>query len=59
MLYKLKIKADLKDKLNCAAILENITLAAFRETNSSSIQIFTCLFARVLRQIIGWRNRMA
>ena len=40
MIYKLQIRADLKDTLNCAAILENITLAAFRETISSSIEIY-------------------
>ena len=39
-LYKLQIRTVLKDTMNCAAILENITLAAFRETISSSIQIY-------------------
>ena len=35
-------------------------LAVFRETISSSIlSTFTCLFARILRKIIGWRNRLA
>ena len=57
-LYKLQIRADLKDTLNCAAILENIIWPRLgRQFHLPSK--FTCLFARILRQIIGWRNRMA
>ena len=57
-LYKLQIRTVLKDTMNCAAILENIIWPRLgRQFHLPSK--FTCLFARILRQIIGWRNRMA
>ena len=58
LLYKLQIRADLKDTLNCAAIVEYIIWPHLgRQFHLPSK--FTILFARILRQIIGWRNRMA
>ena len=56
--YKLQIRADLKDTLNCAAILQNIIWSRLG-TQFHLRYRFTCLFARILRQRIKCRNRMA
>ena len=56
--YKLQIRADLKDTLNCAAILQNI-IWSLLGTQFHLRYRFTYLFARILRQRIRCRNRMA
>ena len=58
LLYKLQVRADLKDPLDCAAILENINCPHLGRQFHLSFK-FSCLFARIRRQIIGWRNGMA
>ena len=56
--YKLQIRADLKETLNCAAILQNI-IWWLLGTQFYLRYRFTCFFARILRQRIKYRNQMA